>query len=339
MGKITGRQIWKTLHADLIGKDSQRGITLTYGWFANQLGHFALGFVPTSIAYILGVELKTALFSVACFWLAFEIYNASSPLYKKEYKGNGTFKPQWKNLTFDTFTDLCFFWTGSLTFYFIASTDKNGLYFFLAGLLPLFFFGRYWFLTKLYQQNAFFPYAFRLSQWNGRLKTEDADFIRHYLRQRPREAHHFIVSGAKKSGKTTITVGMANELAIRHNKTTYTTLSKWVSVLSDSQEELSRGNKSLWTWQESEFLLIDDINPGTPEEANKYKATDIESFINNSGYGDTIKQILGNTSVAWVVGSCSNDDGIRDWKEMLIRIGIPKDKVTTIDLNSFQSGK
>ncbi len=40
---ITGRDIRNQLKADLIGKDSYRGVTLTYTWLANQFGHISSG--------------------------------------------------------------------------------------------------------------------------------------------------------------------------------------------------------------------------------------------------------------------------------------------------------
>jgi hypothetical protein len=38
--KISFKRILKQLQADLIGKDSYRGVTLTYAWLANSLGTF-----------------------------------------------------------------------------------------------------------------------------------------------------------------------------------------------------------------------------------------------------------------------------------------------------------
>jgi len=209
--KITFRQVIATIHADLIGKDSHRGITLTYGWFANQVGHFALGFIPVSLMHVFGCNLLNSLFIVSGFWFLFEIYNASSPLFKKEYKGNGSFKPHWSNLIFDTFTDLCFFWLGSVTYYLCAaeSINKSLIWIFIVCLIGLFFAIRYWFLTKLYQQNAFFPYQFRLSQWNGFIRPNDINLIKGFLTNSD-ECRHFLVFGVKKSGKTTLTVWIAN---------------------------------------------------------------------------------------------------------------------------------
>ena len=38
MAKQTLKDIFSQLKADLIGKDSYRGVTLSYSWLANQLG-------------------------------------------------------------------------------------------------------------------------------------------------------------------------------------------------------------------------------------------------------------------------------------------------------------
>jgi len=51
MSIITSQDILRKLKADLIGKDSYRGIMFTYALLANQLGHFALGFIPTLLAF------------------------------------------------------------------------------------------------------------------------------------------------------------------------------------------------------------------------------------------------------------------------------------------------
>ncbi|MGH2647629.1 MAG: hypothetical protein ACRDE8_08685, partial [Ginsengibacter sp.] len=75
------------LKADLIGKDSYRGVTLTYTWLANQFGHISLGFIPTFILYIVLSKyyseepasfLAAALISAA--WLIFETFNFLGPL-------------------------------------------------------------------------------------------------------------------------------------------------------------------------------------------------------------------------------------------------------------------
>ena len=84
---ITGRDIRNQLKADLIGKDSYRGVTLTYTCLANQFGHISLGFIPT---FILDIILSryydneyAAFWSavyISAIWFIFETFNFLGPL-------------------------------------------------------------------------------------------------------------------------------------------------------------------------------------------------------------------------------------------------------------------
>lgn len=329
--KITIRDILKTIHADLIGKDSHRGITLTYGWMANQVGHFALGFIPTFIVYVCIENSVKALISVALFWLAFEIYNASSPLFKKEYKGNGSFKPKWGNLTFDTFTDLCFFWVGGMSLFLLIDFRINLFYILILAFAALFFSIRFWFLTKLYQQNAFFPYQFRLSQWNAPIQKSYISIINTFLKKVPGNKH-FLVFGSKGKGKTTLMVGLANEVSIKKKKSTYTTFTKWISMLTEDDATLNSTTNSLWTWTNTDVLLIDDINPGMPVEANKCKASEVYKYIQNN-HSERNSKALIETNVAWVVGSCAPNETSEDWVQMLLQLNIKQENIYVIDLD------
>jgi len=84
---ITGKDIRNQLKADLIGKDSYRGVTLTYTWLANQFGHISLGFIPTFMLYLfLGryydndtASLRAAVF-ISAVWFIFESFNFLGPL-------------------------------------------------------------------------------------------------------------------------------------------------------------------------------------------------------------------------------------------------------------------
>lgn len=84
---ITGRDIRNQLKSDLIGKDSYRGVTLTYTWLANQFGHISLGFIPTFILYIIlskyyneeSASILAAVF-ISGAWFIFETFNFLGPL-------------------------------------------------------------------------------------------------------------------------------------------------------------------------------------------------------------------------------------------------------------------
>ena len=78
---ITFNKILKQLKADLIGKDSYRGITLTYAWLANQFGHIALGFIPSFLLFhFCEIDAVKSPIYTSLFWLGFEILNFLVPL-------------------------------------------------------------------------------------------------------------------------------------------------------------------------------------------------------------------------------------------------------------------
>jgi hypothetical protein len=92
MQKIPFKVWFGQLIKDLIGKDSYRGVTLTYAWLANQIGHFALGFIPTVTLFILmnkanySITAIQSALGVTLFWFLFECYNFLVPLLKGRSK-------------------------------------------------------------------------------------------------------------------------------------------------------------------------------------------------------------------------------------------------------------
>jgi DNA replication protein DnaC len=141
------------------------------------------------------------------------------------------------------------------------------------------------------------------------------------------------VIGSNGSGKTRLSVGIANELAIRHRLSTYTTFSKLCGLLQDDDEATQRNNFSLWTWTESDFLLCDDINPGQPKEANQTSVKDVRTYLELS---QSVRnyEVLKNTSVAWVIGALAESDTVDAWVAFIEMIGIDKTQIKVIDLNA-----
>ena len=98
---ITLKRILKQLKDDAIGKDSHRGITLTYAWLANQFGHISLGFIPAFLVFHFFKvdEIKSAIY-ISLGWLAFETYNFLGPLLsKRESNSDMVFIPKQSNIT------------------------------------------------------------------------------------------------------------------------------------------------------------------------------------------------------------------------------------------------
>ena len=102
--RLSATTVKAQLRYDLIGKDSQRGITLSYGWLANQCGHCMLGYIPTHLIYLLlyycfNLENATWLSAliVSLILTIFEYINVRKPL-KQQKQAGALFEPDWKNI-------------------------------------------------------------------------------------------------------------------------------------------------------------------------------------------------------------------------------------------------
>ena len=73
----------------------------------------------------------------------------------------------------------------------------------------------YWFLTKMYQEYAQYPYQFRLSQWSFKINDSNKKAITRFISEK-NGRKHLLIFGSKKSGKTSLGIGIMNELSIQH---------------------------------------------------------------------------------------------------------------------------
>jgi len=343
---ISFKRILKQLKADLIGKDSYRGVTLTYAWLANQFGHISLGFIPTFLVYyfIKIAVLKSALY-VSLFWFLFELYNFLGPLLIKRKlnsdvlsphnKSNYIFKPKWLNIAFDTFTDVCFFMLGSFLFAFCILEFNDNVTIIMVVILAIYlaFATRYWYVTKMYQFYARFPFQFRLSQWNFIINPIDKLKIDNFLSAK-NNGNHLLIFGSLGAGKTSLGVGILNELSITNKSCLYVNAIKMYNYFFKDEDDVLK-TQEIWNWKTVDFLMIDDINPSEPIQDELISPTKLLSFI------DTLKlenkknrEILRNKSIIWVLGSKQsfNESHKDEWREMLLKIGIEAHKIAAIHL-------
>ena len=344
--KIPFKRILQQLKADLIGKDSYRGVTLTYAWLANQFGHISLGFIPTFLLYyFFEIEGARAAIYVSGFWFLFELYNFLGPLLSKRESNSDVlfvpkkdkyiFKPKWINVAFDTFTDVCFFVLGSLLFAFcIHKLNNNSVIIILIVLaIYLAFATRYWYVTKMYQFYARFPFQFRLSQWDFIISSSDKLKVDRFLSTK-NSGNHLLIYGSLNTGKTSLGVGILNELSIKNNSCLYVNAIKMFNYFFKEQDDVLESHE-IWNWKTTSFLMIDDINPSEPIQEELISPKKLLSFI------DTLKpenkenrELLKVKNIIWVLGSKKNlDNGNKDkWKNMLINIGVEESKIDTINL-------
>jgi hypothetical protein len=227
---ITLRMILSQLKKDLIGKDVYRGTTQTYTLLANQFGHFSLGFIPTAIIYSsiqYGTyhreQLHWPWIAVAAFWTLFELFHLQHAVVghrKRAHRKNGTafqpfpFKPAWSNIRLDTFTDIGFFCAGTLLAGYLFLHNQWLGWIFIGVFLFVQCLFYYWYKTKMYLQEANFPFHYRLSQWVLHIHPDNAANIQQFLNG-PEKGSHLLVLGDDVQEKASLCVGIATELAFR----------------------------------------------------------------------------------------------------------------------------
>jgi hypothetical protein len=347
---ITARDFLAQLKADLIGKDSYRGVTLTYSWLANQFGHFSLGFIPTLFVIFLiekyydgpaAHTLAPIIISVA--WLLFETYNFLGPLLSKKQsdsklvfvpKQKYTFPPAWGNIAFDTLTDLGFFWLGAfscaISFSHLAT---HGIVLGILGALILFPFW-YWNRTKMFLQIPKYPFQFRLSQWDLDIGTHEIGLVKKFLAAAPDQGMHVLIFGSKSSGKTSLAVGMATELSIKRHTGIYTTAAKLYTMFAElPPPPTPRQPDKLWHWRNASLLIIDDVNPGEPVRKEIVNAETFLAYVDGPYPGIDNRSTLAQKNVIWILGTVGKEeDLVQSWQQMLLTIGVEKENILTICL-------
>lgn len=346
---IKRKNVANQLKEDLIGKDSYRGITLTYAWLANQFGHIALGFIPAFFLYDNLKSIKTyenPFFSsliVFVFWFFFELYNFLGPLLTNKLsltriffipkKEGYVFKPRWLNIAYDTLTDVCFFGIGAFifSFYINGLKDNLSLFILLFLMMYLIFASRYWFLTKMYQHHANYPFQFRLSQWEFDICKENKRKIVNFIKSET-NGNHLLIYGSQYSGKTSLGVGILNELSIKHKVCLYTSAMKLYTYFFIEDSILFKPKK-IWTWKDTDYLMIDDINPGSPIKEDFVDSKKFIKFLDPTEKGvvnEFSSKTLVTKNIIWILGNY--DKKLSRWENMLIEIGVAQDKLSIINL-------
>lgn len=348
--------ILRQLKLDLIGKDSYRGVTFTYSWLANQFGHFSLGYIPTLIAFSI-IKKHTswvqpsfwAALIISLTWLLFETYNFLGPLLlqrksasKLMYipsKSKYIFLPAWGNIAFDTITDLLFFWFGAFSAGLFLGYSKLIITILVCLFLTFLYPAYYWFVTKMYQQYARFPIQFRLSQWKKineePLPETDVKTVLTFIENsRKSSGNHLLIFGGRRSGKSTLAIGIGTELSIKRCPSSYYTGMKWFNLLSLNDDQTIKAEDcDVWSWRTSSLLIIDDINSGNPIPTIFISSQNILAIINTPVDGNTSanKEDLKNKNIIWVLGDeASNSPG--NWQKMLLEIGVQEDQIKAIGL-------
>ncbi|HWB24984.1 MAG TPA: AAA family ATPase [Chitinophagaceae bacterium] len=341
---IPARAVLKQLKADLIGKDSYRGITLTYAWLANQFGHFSLGFIPTFVLYRIFTynhafhnPARWAVLFITANWLLFETYNFLGPLLLKKRttskifylpKQHYVFEPAWWNVGYDTLTDLGFFWLGALCAGLLCHFNTSFLWLIILFAVLLVKPTRYWFITKMYLQTAEYPFQFRLSQWDVELIDDSHKKTIQAFVDNENTGKHLLLFGSEGCGKTSLSIGIATEMSIRHKTCVYTTGTKLYSMFCEGRRRRKK-NDCLWDWCSASLIVIDDINSGGDVE-DTITAGKFLDFVDRH---DDNRDILKEANVIWVLGNYqAGHHAVHGWRAMLEDIGVAEENIWEINL-------
>ncbi len=190
----------------------------------------------------------------------------------------------------------------------------------------------------MYIQYSRLPIQFRLSQWEGNINENDRRVIINFLETKNSSlGKHLLIFGGIKSGKSPLCVGIATELCIKRNSCSYYTGMKLYNLFSLTDEAIIEAEDcDLWSWRTASLLIIDDVNPGSPIPENFVSPEQLLKMIDapvNSNIAVQNRTEFVKKDVIWVMGKEDNElNQFDNWKEMLLEIGVPENKIYSIHL-------
>jgi hypothetical protein len=348
MKNLPAKDICKQLTRDLIGKDAFRGVTLSYTWLANQFGHIGLGFIPAAMIYVWvyqGKRVASGMWGPAAFilffWIVLELKNygiSILPRKKESFTKKKArikfYNPRKWHFLNDLFTDLLFFGFGA----FLAGIlfDQNvvtvsGFIFFTTAIAYHF---KYWYLSKIYLQRAWYPFQYRLSQWDQYMSPENTAAITQFM-EAPYTGTHLVLLGEDDNEKIHLAVGIGSEVSYQLKKCRYLTAMKAFECFYRYEaEDSSNSHQVCWNWEEAELLIIDDINPS---HAGIREVITPEEFLQkiNDKHGEENRKLLREKKVIWILGNEVPDSSEqKKWEELLVTIGVHRTNIITINLSA-----
>jgi hypothetical protein len=341
---------------DLFGtKDVQDAITASYVWMADQIGHLALGLVPTLLACWLisafglaegvqAVAFAAAALLIWAYWLSKE----RADYRETRQRAQGVFPFDSADVLWNVKTALLYFGIGGA----LAAAAFVSFWLMLAALAlalyPALRVAFWWLRRKLAFQQAGLPYLFRLANFGGgldpglmgpisllaSLKERKVCFWDVMLGRDPVPdgdpgIRHIVVAGPLGAGKTSLAVGIGTEFAFALGIGRYVTATKLMQFATAPAGPAGalehEDGRWLWPWREADLLLIDDVDAGAT------RPEDFVAAMTGSSGAAPLGWLAEKRSV-WVVGDVSR---ALAWKAAFAGLmGIGADGITAVELRS-----
>jgi len=330
----------KQAKTDLWAKEVQTGYTVTYAWMANQLGHFALGFIPVYFLIWLALAsglvgwlrtsfgeegLRWSQFLIPVVWLLWFINKEQGDVQEAiadAGKAN-VFPMDAGDVRRDAYTAVYFFAAGIA----VASADLVApwhndhrwywlpvlvfLALFLIGMSPAY----YWLSRKKCFQQANLPYMFRLANFPPKIASPPAsDSVPALLEFTSLQGQwkHLIICGPLQSGKTTLASAIGTEHAFAMGRARYLGAFDFLQFADLDHDPLASPNQPLWPWQQSNILILDDLDPGFQDDNILNRA----EILKQIGKLNSLNQLRSLRTV-WLVGSEAHAEF---WRTELARL-------------------
>lgn len=298
------RRVFTQVARDLYGtKDVQDAIMATYVWMADQIGHIALGLLPTLLLGWIwhlvcdAIGLGEGWAVGGCIAIAVGLFLYWISKERQDYVD--TYERAAKRFPFNSAdilwnikTALLYFAIGGL----LALAALIGWPWLLGALALTIYPGVrvafWWLRRKLAFQQAGLPYLYRLTNFKGMIGDEALTAVAGLcdLKERPvvlwkvlfgRDiiekaapvtCRHLLVTGPLRSGKTSLAVGIGTEFAFALGIGRYLSASKLMELMTgppdankmvESEMEYDDG-RMLWPLAECDLVIIDDVDGGLP---------------------------------------------------------------------------
>jgi hypothetical protein len=264
---VTWQKLLFQVYQDWIGKEVQTGYTYTYVWMANQLGHFALGFLPTILVLWvvapirslspLGLMLALPIGSLA-FWIWKEVRDFLRCVRMAQGLSFSSMLDR-RGIALDAATAVGFIALGILLAYLGNYCPIEGLLGFFIGAVVALGPSWYWLQRRFYFQQAALPLVYRLAFFPGDVVC-GRESVKQFCAGR---IQHMTIVGPTGAGKTSLALAIGTELSFRLNVVRYLSLFKLLEFIEGCEPPQEEGHV-VWPWQEADILIIDDVDVDVP---------------------------------------------------------------------------